>query len=79
MLGKKWLDPESGWWLVTSGVAQGSVLETALFNIAFNNLDKGIKCSLIRFANDTMLGGTLICGRAGGIWTGWVDGSRPVV
>lgn len=48
-----------------SGLPQGSILGTVLFNVFTNDLGAGVKCTESKFADDTDLGGAVNFSKVG--------------
>ena len=45
----------SGWEMVRSGVPQGSVLGSVLFVVSIDDIDKNIRSTVLKFADDTQV------------------------
>ena len=54
----------SGWWPVTSGIPQGSILRAVLFNVSIN-IDEELEGFLSKFVDDTKLGGAVDSSKGG--------------
>lgn len=47
---------KASWWLITTGVLQGSVSGIVLFNTFINYIDKGIECIPSKSADNARFG-----------------------